>query len=159
MCFKFYVRVVGFGFENAADETGSTGIPDRDADERGRICETGWEHEREVFFRLQGTDREYQNGTEYSDERNESAAFQYGTDSNEENSSVRMDLDYSGDLVRSAVRLGRAVEQMTDNAPVRDASTLPMHIDSKRRKKLRQKKTALGHAEDDHEDWNMEQKM
>ena len=34
-----------------------------------------------------------------------------------------------------------------------------MHIDSKRRKKLRQKKTALGHTEDDHEDWNMEQKM
>ncbi len=36
---------------------------------------------------------------------------------------------------------------------------MPLHIDSKRRKKLRQKKTALGHAEDDHEDWNMEQKM
>ena len=33
------------------------------------------------------------------------------------------------------------------------------YIDSKRRKKLRQKKTALGHAEDDHEDWNMEQRL
>ena len=48
---------------------------------------------------------------------------------------------------------------MTDDVPQRDASTMPLHIDSKRRKKLRQKKTALGHAADDHEDWDMEQKM
>ena len=70
-----------------------------------------------------------------------------------------MDLDYSGDLVRDAVQLGRAVEQMTDDAPTRDAATMPPHIDSKRRKKLRQKKTALGLAEDDHEDWTMEQHL
>jgi len=124
-----------------------------------KIRKTGWELEREVFFRLQRADREYQNGTEYSDERNESAAFQYGAGGEEENSSLRMDLDYGGDLVRGAVQLGRAVEHMTDDAPRRDAATTPTHIDSKRRKKLRQKKTALGHAEDDHEDWNMEQKM
>ncbi|MFR5762691.1 MAG: hypothetical protein ACLUFI_14930 [Oscillospiraceae bacterium] len=72
---------------------------------------------------------------------------------------VRVDLDYGGDLVHGAVRLGRAVEQMTDDAPTRDGTTMPLHIDSKRRKKLRQKKTALGHAEDDHEDWNMEQHL
>ena len=145
--------------ENAADEIRSTGNPDRDADERGRIRKTGWELEREVFFRLQRAGREFQNGTEYSGERNESAAFRYGTGREEENPSLRMDLDYGGDLVRGAVRLGRAVEQMTDDAPVRDASTLPPHIDSKRRKKLRQKKTALGHAEDDREDWNMKQEL
>ena len=76
-----------------------------------------------------------------------------------ENLSLRVDLDYSGDLVRGAVRLGCAVEQMTDDAPAHDGTTTPPHIDSKRRKKLRQKKNALGHAEDDHEDWNMEQKI
>ena len=38
-------------------------------------------------------------------------------------------------------------------------ATLKMCIDSKRRKKLRQKKTALGHAEDDHEDWDMKQEL
>jgi hypothetical protein len=76
-----------------------------------------------------------------------------------ENLSRRVDLDYRSDLVRDAVRLGRAVEQMTDDVPQRDASTMPPHIDSKRRKKLRQKKTALGHTEDDHEDWNMEQEL
>ena len=76
-----------------------------------------------------------------------------------ENLSLRVDLDYSGDLVRDAVRLGRAVEQMTDDAPTRDGTTTSLHIDSKRRKKLKQKKTALGHAEDDHEDRKMEQQL
>ena len=76
-----------------------------------------------------------------------------------ENLSLRVDLDYSADLVRDAVRLGRAVEQMTDDAPTHDGTTTPPHIDSKRRKKLRQKKTALGHAEDDHEDWDMKQEL
>ena len=76
-----------------------------------------------------------------------------------ENLSLRMNLDYGSDLMRSAVRLGRAVEQMTNDAPTRDAATMPPQIDSKRRRKLRQKKAALGHAEDDREDWAMEQKM
>ena len=67
-----------------------------------------------------------------------------------------MDLDYSGDLVRDAVQFGRAVEQMTDDAPTRDGTTIVLHIDSKRRKKLRQKKTALDHAEDDHEEMRMD---
>ena len=73
-----------------------------------------------------------------------------------ENLSLRVDLDYSGDLVRGAVRLGRAVEQMTDDVPVHDGTTMPAYIDSKRRRKLRQKKTALGHAEDDHEEIRMD---
>ena len=76
-----------------------------------------------------------------------------------ENLSLRVDLDYGDNLVHGAVRLGRAVEQMTDDAPTRDGTTIALHIDSKRRKKLRQKKTALGHAEDDHEDWTMEQHL
>ena len=70
-----------------------------------------------------------------------------------------MDLNYGGDLLRGAVRLGRAVEQMTDDAPTHDGTTTPPHIDSKCRKKLRQKKTALGHAEDDHEDFGIEQQL
>ena len=150
---------VGCGPENAPDETGSTGIPDRDADERREIFETGWEPEREVFFRLQGADREYAESCDFNFGERRTENFNFSTGRGEENLSVRVDLDYGGDLVRGAVRLGRAVERMTDDAPTRDASTTPMHIDSKRRKKLRQKKTALGHAEDDHEDWAMEQKM
>ena len=48
---------------------------------------------------------------------------------------------------------------MTDDASAHDGTTMPLHIDSKRRKKLRQKKTALGHTEDDHENWTMDQHL
>ena len=72
---------------------------------------------------------------------------------------MRVDLDYGSNLVRGALRLGRAVEQMTDDVQVHDGTTMPAYIDSKRRRKLRQKKTALGHAEDDHVDWTMEQHL
>ena len=150
---------VRHGPENASDESRSPGISDQDANERRKFRETGWEPEREVFFQLQGADREYEALPDRDPERCEEAAFGYSTGSAEENSPVRMDLNRGIDLVRDAVRLGRAVEQMTDDAPTRDGTTMPAYIDSKRRRKLRQKKTALGHAEDDHEDWNMEQKM
>ena len=145
--------------ENTADETGGTERFDRDADECGRILETGWESEREIFFHLQRADREYAESHGYDFREQQTGDFYGGTRSEEENSPVRMELDYRSDLVRSAVQFGRAVEQMTDDAPRRDGTTMPPHIDNKRRKKLRQKKTALGHAEDDHEDWDMEQKM
>ena len=149
----------GRGLENAPDTGGRTDRIERDAGEYRKIRETGWEPEREVFFRLQRADRQYAEIYDNDFDRYEEPTYGYGSGCEEENSPVYMDLDYSGDLVRDAVRLGRAVEQMTDDAPAHDGTTTPPHIDSKRRKKLRQKKTALGHAEDDHEDWNMEQKM
>lgn len=149
----------GCGPENAPDAGGRAGSIDRDADERGRVRETGWEPERDVFFQLQSANRDYEERPDRDSERYEEAAFRYGTGSAEENSPVRVDLDYGGDFVRGAVRLGRAVEQMTDDAPQHDGTTMPPHIDRKRRKKLRQKKTALGHAEDDHEDWTMDQHL
>ena len=147
------------GSENAPDEAGSTERFDRDAGECRKIRETGWEPEREVFFRLQGADRDYEERPDHNPERYEESAFGYGADGTEEDHHLRVDLDCGSDLVRSAVQLGRAVEQMTDDAPQYDGTTMPLHIDSKRRKKLRQKKTALGHAEDDHEDWDMKQEL
>ena len=149
----------GCGPENAPDQAGSAECIERDADERRRVCETGWEPDREVFFQLQNADREYEERPDHNPERYEESAFGYGADGTEEDHHLRVDLDCGSDLVHGVVRLGRAVEQMTDDVPQRDASTMPPHIDSKRRKKLRQKKTALGHAEDDHEEWSMEQKM
>ena len=150
---------VGHGPENASDESRSAGISDQDANERRKFRETGWEPEREVFFRLQGADRDYEERPDHNPERYEESAFGYGADGTEEDHHLRVDLDCGSDLVHGAVRLGRAVEQMTDDAPTRDGTTIALHIDSKRRKKLRQKKTALGHAEDDHVDWTMEQHL
>ena len=150
---------VRHGPENASDETGRADRIERDAGEYRKIRETGWEPERDVFFQLQGADRDYEERPDHNPERYEESAFGYSTGSAEENSPVRMDLNRGIDLVRDAVRLGRAVEQMTDDAPQHDGTTMPLQIGSKRRKKLRQKKTALGHAEDDHEDWTMEQHL
>ena len=150
---------VRHGPENASDESRSTGSPDRDAGERDRVRRTGWEPERGVFFRLQGTDREYTECCDFDFGERRTGDFYGDTRSEEENSPVRVDLDYGCDLVRGAVRLGCAVEQMTDDAPTRGGTTIALHIDSKRRKKLRQKKTALGHAEDDHEDFGIEQQL
>ena len=149
----------GRGPENAPDQAGSAECIERDADERRRVCETGWEPDREVFFQLQNADREYEERPDHNPERYEESAFGYGADGTEEDHHLRVDLDCGSDLVHGVVRLGRAVEQMTDDAPQHDGTTMPLHIDSKRRKKLRQKKTALGHAEDDHEDWTMEQHL
>ena len=158
-CPELYGEAVERQSENAPDGRGRTGDPDRDADEHGRILETGWEPEREVFFSLQRADQ-YSPEIHDSDfDRYEEPTYGYGSGCEEENSPVYMDLDYGSDLVRGAVRLGRAVEQMTDDAPQHDGTTTPPHIDSKRRKMLRQKKTALGHAEDDHEDWDMKQEL
>ena len=150
---------VRHGPENASDESRSAGISDQDANERRKFRETGWEPEREVFFRLQRADRQYAEIYDNDFDRYEEPTYGYGSGCEEENSPVYMDLDYGSDLVRSAVQLGRAVEQMTDDAPTRDGTTTSLHIDSKRRKKLKQKKTALGHAEDDHEEWTMEQHL
>ena len=149
----------GRGPENAPDQAGSAECIERDADERRRVCETGWEPDREVFFQLQNADREYEERPDHNPERYEESAFGYGADGTEEDHHLRVDLDCGSDLVHGAVQFGRAVEQMTDDVPQRDASTMPPHIDSKRRKKLWQKKTALGHAEDDHVDWTMEQHL
>ena len=149
---------VGCGPENTPDQAGSADRIGRDADECGRVYETGWEPEREVFFQLQDADRKYEARPDHDPERFEEAAFGYGTGSAEENPTLRVDLGCGGDLVRGAVRLGRAVEQMTDDTP-NDASAPSPHVDRKRRRKLQQKKTALGHAEDDHEDRKMEQQL
>ena len=149
----------GRGLENAPDTGGRTDRIERDAGEYRKIRETGWEPEREVFFRLQRADRQYAEIYDNDFDRYEEPTYGYGSGCEEENSPVYMDLDYSGDLVRDAVRLGRAVEQLTDAAPPCDAAALPSHIDRKRRKKLQQKKNALGHAEDDHEDCRMEQQL
>ena len=152
-------EAAGRGFENAPDAGGRTDRIERDTGECRKIRETGWKPERDVFFQLQGADRDYEERPDYDSGRYEETAFGDSAGDEKENPDVRVDLDYSGDLVRGAVQLGRAVEQMTDDAPKRDGTTTSLHIDSKRRKKLKQKKTALGHAADDHEDWTMEQHL
>ena len=95
-------------------------------------AETGWEEERAFCF---------------------SAQFGDGT--------VRPDLagpDFDGYAgghggpADDLVRLGRALERGADADPVRDATTTHQHGDRKALRKEREKKIALGHKEDDHEE-------
>ena len=57
-----------------------------------------------------------------------------------------------GGLADDLVRLGRTLEGGPDAVPVKDATTTHQHGDRKLRQKERQKKIALGHKADDHED-------
>ena len=95
-------------------------------------AETGWEEERAFCF---------------------SAQFGDGT--------VRPDLagpDFAGHagghggLADDLVRLGRTLERDADADPVRDATTTHQHGDRKALRREREKKIALGHKEDDHEE-------
>ena len=95
-------------------------------------AETGWEEERVFCFSAQS-----------------------------ENGAVRADLagsDFAGHtgghggLADDLVRLGRSLERGADADPVRDATTTHQHGDRKALRKEREKKIALGHKEDDHEE-------
>ena len=52
------------------------------------------------------------------------------------------------------VQLGKAVERNPDADPVRDATTTLHHGDKKALRKEREKKIAMGHKPDDHEEEN-----
>lgn len=57
-----------------------------------------------------------------------------------------------GRAVGVVVQLGKDLEHISSDLPVRDATTMHQHADRKLRQKERQKKIALGHKADDHED-------
>mgnify|MGYP000442952964 FL=1 len=79
---------VRHGPENASDESRSAGISDQDANERRKFRETGWEPEREVFFRLQRADRQYAEIYDNDFDRYEEPTYGYGSGCEEENSPV-----------------------------------------------------------------------
>ena len=55
-------------------------------------------------------------------------------------------------LVGDLLQLGHALERAGDGSPVKDSTTMPLHLDSKRRRQEKEKKIALGHRPDDHEE-------
>lgn len=64
--------------------------------------------------------------------------------------------DFAGAL-GGVVQLGHALERTQDTSHVRDAASMPIHMDKKAQQKLREKRIALGHKADDHEEqqtWN-----
>lgn len=119
--------------------------PDPDAD--GRAAEsgeasgaderTGWEAEREVFFSVRHQAAQTESAGHSMDQL---AAGTGGPGA-----------DWAG-AVGGVVQLGHTLERGQGPAPVKDATTTRYHADSKALRKERQKKIALGHKEDDHEE-------
>ena len=58
-----------------------------------------------------------------------------------------------GSLASAVVLVGRRLEQSQYTVPANDSVMHPGHIDRKRRKKLQEKRIALGNKEDDHEEY------
>ena len=94
--------------------------------------ETGWEAERDFYFAAQSEDSVLHSGLADSD-----FAGDYGWD---------------GGLADDLVRLVRALERSSDSDPVRDATTISHYTDRKVLRREQEKKIALGHKEDDHEE-------
>ena len=95
-------------------------------------AETGWEKERAFCFTAQSG-----NGAVRPDLAGPDFAGNYGR---------------HGGLADDLVWLGRSLERSTDADPVRDATTMRQHGDRKTLRREREKKIALGHKADDHEE-------
>ena len=65
---------------------------------------------------------------------------------------VAIDSGGAGGIAGAVVRLGRALERSDNPVPISDATTAHKHADSKTLRREREKKIALGHKEDDHEE-------
>ena len=94
--------------------------------------ETGWEEERALYLAAQSPGRAV--GLDLA-----------GPD-------PAGDHGWHGGLADNLVRLCRTLEGGQVAVPVRDSTTTHQHTDRKLRQKERQKKIALGHKADDHED-------
>lgn len=107
----------------------SCGYDDQGADGDPHTARTGWEAERAALFTPPA---------QAASAAPVSGAAAY--------------LGNSAGVVGSVVELGYALERDQLAPPVKDATTMPQHMDSKALKKERQQKTAAGHKSDDHED-------
>ena len=124
----------------AAPHPGPTGGAGAGCGPNSGHAETGWEEERDFYFAAQSGD---------SPLRADLADSDFAGDSG-----------WDGGLADDLVRLGRALERGPDSDPVRDATTTHQHTDKKTLRKEREKKIALGHKEDDHEEEQIwEQKL
>ena len=116
----------------AVPHPGADGGTDAGCGPNAGGAETGWEEERALYLAAQSPDRAV--GLDLA-----------GPD-------PAGDHGWHGSLADDLVRLGRALEGGRDTVPVRDATTMHQRGDRKLRQKERQKKIALGHKPDDHED-------
>lgn len=118
-------------------DAGADGRTTEGGEASGADDRTGWESEREIFFAAQ-------------DQTAQAAAASPGVG--------LADSGHGGDgagyggVASALVQVGRRLEQSQSAATVMNATTRHYHTDSKTLRKEREKKIALGHKADDHED-------
>ena len=127
----------GFRTEGTVPRPGADGRAAESGEASGADERTGWEAEREAFFSAQHQAAQTESAGHSMDQ---SAVGTGGPGA-----------DWAG-AVGGVVQLGHALERGQGPAPVMDATTTHHHTDSKALRKERQKKIALGHKEDDHEE-------
>ena len=118
-------------------DTGTDGRTAEGGEASGADDRTGWEAEREIFFAAQNQTTQtapLSSGMGLADGG-------YGSDG----------AGY-GSVASALVQVGRRLEQSQSAEPVVDATTQHHHTDSKTLRKEKEKKIALGHKADDHED-------
>ena len=89
-------------------------------------------------------------GTGWEEER--AALFPANDPTSPPLTGVAIDSDGAGGIAGTVVRLGHALERSDNPVPVSDAATAHKHADSKTLRREREKKIALGHKEDGHEE-------
>ena len=118
-------------------DTGTDGRTAEGGEASGADDRTGWEAEREIFFAAQNQTTQAEpvsSGMGLADSGHGGDGAGYGS------------------VASGLVQVGRRLEQSQFAEPVMDATTQHYHADSKTLRKEREKKIALGHKADDHED-------
>ncbi len=116
--------------------------------------ETGWEKEREAFLEYLEKSGSMAVGSSaeavaaMADRDPAGWVDMAGAVPDESHS----DVAHSGAVMSELTRLGKNMEASLSTRHVIDATTRPTHIDSKSRREMQEKRIALGHKPDDHED-------
>ena len=118
-------------------DAGANGRTTEDGEASGADDRTGWESEREAFL---------------SSEVQTAQATPVSSGMGLADGSYSSDGAGYGSVASALVQVGRRLEQTQSPAPVMDSTTQRHHTDSKVLRKEREKKIALGHKEDDHEE-------
>ena len=116
--------------------------------------ETGWEKEREAFLNQLAEGQAMAVGSSpeavmgMADRDSLGWRGMAGAVSPEPHHGVA----HAGSVISGLARLGHDVEETLDEPSAYDATMRPEHIDSKSRRELQDKRIALGHKPDDHEE-------
>ena len=102
---------------------------------------TGWESAREQYYEHR------KRGESFEEVRAQLNAYRESLNNPDRDNLVGLD-PVADALISTAV----TVAALSDNGPVRDATSMRQHIDSKAYRERQRKRIAMGHKPDDHED-------